>query len=126
MVSQLAQEDIEAMIDEGCIVHPSDVIRLNALGLKLEKLPDYRLVAMPRIAVVGDVVFRQPTIAQDMFIDDAEEIMRADPATRLSLKAYVLAHPDETFGKLRHPFCFSLKCKAWIKRKLGKQLATEI
>ena len=34
MTSNLAIEDIEALIDEGCSIHPSDVIRLNALGLK--------------------------------------------------------------------------------------------
>lgn len=71
MVSEMAREDIEGLMAEGCVVHPSDVVRLNALGLKLEKLPDFRLAAMPRIAVIGDVVLRQPTIAQDMFLDDA-------------------------------------------------------
>lgn len=126
MTSKLAIEDIEALIDEGCVVHPSDTIRLNALGLKMEKLPDFRLAAMPRVAVIGDIVLRQPTIEQDIFIDDATEVLSNDPATKLALETYVLAHPDETFEKLRHPFCFALKCKAWMKRKLGKQLATEV
>ena len=119
MVSKLAEEDIEALIEEGCTIHPSDVIRLNALGLKIEKKPDFTLSALPRIAVVGDVVLRQPTIAQDIFLDDATEILSNDPATILALETYVLSHPDDTYGKLRHPFLFSLKCKAWMKRKLG-------
>ena len=58
MVSKLAMEDIESLMEEGCVVRPSDVIRLNALGLKLEKLPDFRLAAMPRAAVIGDVILR--------------------------------------------------------------------
>lgn len=58
MTSNLAIEDIESLIDEGCVVHPSDIIRLNALGLKMEKLPDFRLAAMPRVAVIGDVILR--------------------------------------------------------------------
>ena len=33
MVSKLAEEDIEALIEDGCTVHPSDVVRLNALAL---------------------------------------------------------------------------------------------
>ena len=44
----------------------------------------------------------------------------------LALETYVLAHPDETFGKLKHPLMFSLKCKAWMKRMLGKQMASEV
>ena len=69
MTSQLAIEDIEALIDEGCVVHPSDVIRLNALGLKLEKRPDFRLATLPRVALCEGVMFIQPNIAQDMFLD---------------------------------------------------------
>lgn len=126
MVSKLAEEDIEALIEEGCTIHPSDVIRLNALGLKIQKMPNLVLSALPRVAVLGDVVLRQPTIAQDIFLDDAKEILRNDPATILALETYVLAHPDETFTKLKHPFFFSLKCKAWMKRKLGNQIASEV
>lgn len=126
MVSKLAEEDIEALLDEGCVIHPSDIIRLNALGLKIEKSPDFRLASLPRIAIVGDVILRQPTIAQDIFLDDAAQVLSNDPATALALETYVLAHPDESFDKLKHPFLFSLKCKAWMKRKLGNQLATEV
>ena len=57
MTSNLAIEDIEALIDEGCVVHPSDVIRLNALGLKIEKRPDFRFSTLPRVALCGDVRF---------------------------------------------------------------------
>lgn len=126
MTSNLAIEDIEALIDEGCVVHPSDIIRLNALGLKIEKLPDFRLATLPRIAILGDVIFRQPTIAQDLFMDDAAAVLNNDQGTMLALEAYVLAHPDEVFDKLKHPTMFALKCKAWIKRKLGKYPATEV
>ncbi len=57
MTSNLAIEDIEALIDEGCTIHPSDVIRLNALGLKIEKRPDFRLATLPRVALCGGVLF---------------------------------------------------------------------
>ena len=57
MVSKLAEEDIEALLDEGCVIHPSDIIRLNALGLKIEKKPDFRLSTLPRVALCGGVLF---------------------------------------------------------------------
>ena len=62
MTSKIAAEDIESLIAEGCIVHPSDVVRLNALGLRIEKRPDFRLASLPRVALVGGVLFREPTI----------------------------------------------------------------
>ena len=57
MTSKLAMEDVETLIEEGCIVHPSDVVRLNALGLKIEKRPDFRLATLPRVALCGGVLF---------------------------------------------------------------------
>lgn len=57
MVSQLAIEDIKALTDEGCTVSPEDVIRLNALSLKIERQPDFRFSTLPRVALCGDVRF---------------------------------------------------------------------
>ena len=37
MVSQLAMEDIRALMDEGCVPQPEDVIRLNALALRIDE-----------------------------------------------------------------------------------------
>lgn len=126
MLSKMAEQDIEALISEGCVVHPSDVIRLNALALKIEKRPDFRLASLPRIAVIGDVIFRQPTIAQDIFLDDASAIVNNDPASMLALEAYVLANPDGDYEKLKHPLWFRRKCAKWLKEKLGDQQATEV
>ena len=126
MVSQMAMEDVERLEKEGCHVSFSDIVRLNALGLKIEKQPDFRLASLPRIAVVGNVIFRQPTISQDIFLDDASEIVSNDPATMLALEAYVLAHPEETFEKLKHPIWFVSKCRCWVKKNLGNLQATEL
>lgn len=126
MVSKTALEDIEEIEADGGRVSARDVIRLNAVGLRLEKTADFRLASLPRIAVLGDVILRQPTIAQDMFIDDALNVLSADPATVLALESYVLAHPDEKFVKLKHPYWFALKCKAWVRNHLGSFTATEV
>jgi hypothetical protein len=126
MTSKLAMDDIEALIAEGCVVHPSDVVKLNAIGLRIEKRPDFRLASLPRIAVMGNVIFRQPTIAQDIFLDDARQVLSDDPATNLALDAWVLAHPDECFKKLKHPFWFITKCRLWVKKNLGGRQATQV
>jgi len=127
MVSKLAMEDIQSLIDEGCIVPPADVVRLNALGLKLEKNPDFRLSTLPRVAICGGVLFVQPTIEQDIFLDKMLQIYSKDEGTRIALEAYVLAHPDNNWSK--HPFfpvVFALKCIRWIKKKLGKETAVKV
>lgn len=126
MVSEMAMEDVERLEKEGCHVSARDIIRLNALGLKLEKQPDFRLASLPRIAVLGNVILRQPTISQDIFLDDATQVLSNDPATMLALETYVLAHPEETFEKLKHPIWFISKCKVWVKKYLGNYQATEV
>ena len=126
MVSKMAMEDCASLIQEGCTVRPEDVVKLNALGLRIEKTPDFRLASMPRIAVLKGVIFRQPTIEQDMFIDDAYKVMSQDPATVLALEAYVLAHPDKKFDKIRHPMWFAAKCSVWMRSKLGSCTADEV
>ncbi len=127
MTSQLAKEDIEALIDEGCVVHPSDVIRLNALGLKLEKRPDFRLATLPRVALCEGVMFIQPNIAQDMFLDQICQVFDKSPGTVLALEAYVLAHNDQSWDNMpRFPTIFALKCTRWIKKHLGKATADKV
>lgn len=127
MLSQLAKEDIEALLDEGCVIHPSDVVRLNALGLKIEKHPDFRMSTLPRVALCGDVMFMQPTIEQDIFLDKMFQIFDKDDGTRLALEAYVLAHPNKDWSKYpTFPRLFAVKCACWIKRHLGKQVATKV
>ncbi len=75
---------------------------------------------------MGNVIFRQPTIAQDIFLDDAREVLSDDPATNLALDAWVLAHPDECFKKLNHPLWIIAKCRLWVKKNLGDRQATEV
>ena len=127
MTSNLAIEDIEALIDEGCVVHPSDVIRLNTLGLKIEKRPDFRFSTLPRVALCGDVRFVQPTIEQDMFLDNLLQLFSNDEGTVIALEAYVLAHPEKDWSKKSiFPRLFAFKCARWIKKHLGKETAGKV
>ena len=127
MTSQMVMEDIEALIADGCVVHPADVVRLNALGLKIEKKPDFRLATLPRVAMCGGVLFVQPTIEQDMFLDSMFQIFSKDDGTKLALEAYVLAHHDNDWSKYpSYPRLFAMKCSMWIKKHLGKEIATKV
>lgn len=127
MVSQLAMEDIQALQNDGCIVPPADVVRLNALGLKIEKRPDFRLSTLPRVALCEGILFIEPTIEQDIFLDTVTPIFSKDAGTVLALESYVLTHPDEDWSKKpMFPVLFAAKCSNWIKKNLGKVTATKI
>ena len=127
MTSQMAMEDIEALIADGCVVHPSDVVRLNALALKIEKHPDFRFAALPRVALCGGVLFQQPTIAQDIFLDNLMDIFSQDDGTVLALEAYVLAHPEEKFdNQPTFPRIFAMKCIRWIRKHLKDETADKV
>lgn len=127
MLSKMAESDIEALISEGCVVHPSDVVRLNALALKIEKRPDFRLATLPRVALCGEVLFQQPTIAQDIFLDNVSEIFASNAGTVLALEAYVLAHPEKKFDNPpTFPRLFALKCIRWIRKHLKNETVDKV
>ena len=98
MVSVLAQEDILTLREiDGIVLSPSDVIRLNALGLKVEKgyRPTNDLFTLPRVAVVNGITFYEPTIGHEVWIDDASRIVDYDDvSTRTAIVAYALSFKD--------------------------------
>ena len=98
MVSVLAQEDILTLREiDGIVLSPSEVIRLNALGLKVEKgyRPTNDLFTLPRVAVVNGITFYEPTIGHEVWIDDASRIVDYDDAsTRTAIVAYALSFKD--------------------------------
>lgn len=89
MTSEMAMEDIREMRSAGVDVAPEDVVRLNALGLRVERqgrAPDFHV--LPRVAFVGDLVLREPTIAQELWLAEAElSFDGADPDTVVLLRA---------------------------------------
>ncbi len=95
MISPTAIADIKAAISSGVIFKPEEIIRLNALGLRYDyskSNADMRI--MPRVAWLGDVAFREPTIGHEIWMYDAAEIFDFDNAeTRVKVRAYCLATP---------------------------------
>lgn len=66
MVSNLALADIERTEREYGQMSISDIINLNALALRVTDDPSCSLCMMPRVAICGDVMLRQPNLRQEM------------------------------------------------------------
>lgn len=61
MISILAQEDYEAMIEDGLSPSLSDFDRLNTIALRLTDGSETTAANFPRIGWAGDIPFYQPT-----------------------------------------------------------------
>lgn len=92
MISQFAIAEIEKMQDEGLKPTPADIIRLNAIGLKVDhsagEVPFY---LSRRTATVEGVVLQEPTIGHVLYYQ--------------SLKDYGFDLADETTATI---------CHAWV------------
>ena len=72
MISKMAMEDIDSLADEGIKLTPQEIIRLNAFGLKVERATDAaERYALPRVAMLGKLTLRQPTIGSEIFLQKA-------------------------------------------------------
>lgn len=91
MVSPLAMEDIKQIMSEGGIVQPEDVIRLNALGLMISNSKDCELCTLPRFAELCGVMFRQPDIEHEMFLDEIDRMFSHDDATFIAIQGWVMS-----------------------------------
>lgn len=121
MVSEMAMEDVDALKKEGVEVAPRDVIRLNAFGLKVEKNHDSsQFGVMPRVAVLGDVAFHEPTIGSELWMHEASRFFNLeDPATLVQVRAYSLwkkanelpdpSDKERITKEIKHLFCDLLK-----------------
>lgn len=70
MRSDYAMGEIARLEKKGYRLTPEDIIRLNGLGLKIERSAKCgTLYEMPRVAYLGQLSFREPTIAHVMWID---------------------------------------------------------
>lgn len=105
MLSQMAIEDMDDMIDEGLRLRPSDVVRLNALGLRAQyarESPDFSL--LPRVAILpGDhpLAFREPTVGHELWMRSIEPAFDLSKAvTFITVRAFCLAHDQAALPDL--------------------------
>lgn len=99
MISETAIESLEDLRAAGLKPTDRDVIRLNALGLKLEatikKNAMHAIDYLPRVAQISpSLAFRQPTIGHEIWTDKVSRfINRADRQTVLAVQAFALSRP---------------------------------
>lgn len=102
MLSPMAIEDMDDMIDEGLRLRPSDVVRLNALGLRAQyakESPDFSI--LPRLAILSSaqpssaaspLVFREPTVGHELWMRGiAAAFDLAKPVTFITVRAFCLS-----------------------------------
>ena len=69
MVSKMAKDDIDSLRDEGLDLTVDEIVRINAFGLRVERgAESAELYNLPRAAILGDVVFHEPTIGSDIWL----------------------------------------------------------
>ena len=93
MRSNLALATLAEFRAQGLDPTDADVILLNAMGLRVELRPDLDgLAGCPRVAFLGDLVLREPTVAHQFYIDEALSVLGKDLGEfeRLAFVAYVL------------------------------------
>lgn len=99
MVSQMAMEDLAQLRADGIDVPPREVVRLNALGLKVERGANtLDVYAAPRVAFLGEKTLCEPTLGTEMWMRRAADAFDADdPQTWLALRVLSCLVP---FGHL--------------------------
>lgn len=103
MVSEMAMEDVEAFRADGIEVPPREVVRLNALGLRVENAAHAPyLHSIPRAAELCGVLFREPTIGAEMWLARAMSVCAMDLDTLRMLRALETATP---LDELPEPEC---------------------
>ena len=79
MTSKMAIEDIYTLKKEGVDVTPEQIIKLNELGLRVERPDSWDgLGTLPRVAFVGEVVFNEPTVGAELWFQDMLRIYGED------------------------------------------------
>lgn len=103
MLSDLLKKDIRQYAARGVSFTPEDIVRLNALAVRV-KLSQHpcqgvhlpRCVFMPPVSFFGrELVLREPTIAHELWLEEAAKwIDVSDERNFLFLHAFALSHID--------------------------------
>ena len=96
MTSRMAQEDAEQLEEEGIKLTFPEWTRLNAFGLKVERdTQSTDLYSLPRVAIIGGVSFREPTLGSEIWFNEAARLFNMDNSdTYLILRAFSLSMPQ--------------------------------
>ena len=133
MIADLFRKDYRQMKAQGVKFTPEDIVLLNALAVKVRlsqnaarttHLP--RLAFLPRrrgvfAALFGkEVVLREPTIAHEMWLEQAQRYITVDSDRTFDLLyGYALAHPAEKLPDIFDPKRLIRKVFTWCARHLA-------
>ena len=128
MVSNTAIEDAERLAREGTPLTPREIVRLNALGLRMERgETECFAAALPRVAFLGDVCLREPTLGHEIWLDDARRYADfTDVDTSLAMHAMALAinDPDDLPPLSKAGiFCAMMRFKKLVRAFTPRQIA---
>jgi len=127
MISNLAKETVEQFKAEGLAPTFEDCIRLNALGLKIERGESSAdLAALPRMAFLGDLILWEPTIAVRQWMDAAEHIVAGDYFSQLALAAFALNTPASELPRLDRASKLVKAVKRFADEELAPHTETQI
>lgn len=105
MISNLAKETVAEFKAEGLDPSFEDIIRLNALGLKVERTDgsdrSADLAALPRLAFLGDYVLQEPTVGKRIWMDLASVILGGSYFSLLCLCSYAMYEDADKLPSLK-------------------------
>lgn len=96
MVSETAKAKAEELAKDGVSLSFSEVVRLNALGLKVEEAlhaADTATARLSRVSFLGEFVVREPTVAHLLWMEQAAR--STGKGDDLRLAAYCLSRSAE-------------------------------
>jgi len=74
MVCQMAMDDISLLAERGLTLMPDEIVRLNAVGLRVASNPACAdIVAAPRKGWAGAVAIHQPTVQADVWLEESAQ-----------------------------------------------------
>lgn len=105
MISELARRDADKLRDKGVTLSLEECVRLNSLGLAVEHSARlHQPYLLPRVAIVEGLVLREPSLAQQVWLDDYLRIVDSmDNVTTLCVSAFAYSTPPDKLPDITDP-----------------------
>lgn len=121
MISNYAISEIKRLEKQGLKPTIEDVIRLNGLGLKIERSDKCGTIyEMPRVAYLGTLSFREPTIAHVEWIDMVRTyVNQRNYDTIIAVHAFALSRDASALPAKESQFDCTEEIAKFVKRELA-------
>lgn len=117
MISKTAMEDLKALRADGYRPTDEEVVRLNDLGVRIEKGRDTTPANMPRVAFAGNVVLHEPTVGSETWWEDYGRDSAMTSQGRFNAYFFMLANARrvERLNSLTEPKAIRKAVAEWKK-----------